>query len=195
MANILTILACVLMVTPTGNMANLAEDNKATVQAFLDAHNEHNVDAVLALCTDDVVWEEEGISSRSGKAELRKKELWDKAVNGAFEFRRIQARGNVVTAKAVEFSDYYAAAGIDQFEYDSISFTFQGSLIKEIKVVPSGDSNNAYGNALNMFVIWGSSNKAAEMNSLKEGGRYSFSAATAPNWIKLLKEWKASTGS
>lgn len=194
MANFLTVLACMIMMTPAGNVANLAEDNKATVNAFLDAHNEHNIEAVLALCTEDVVWEEEGISTRTGKAELRKKEEWDKAVNSVFEFKRIQASGSVVTAKATEFSNYYTAAGIDQFEYDTISFTFQGNLIKEIKVVPSGDSNNDYGNALNMFVIWGSSNKASDMNKLKEGGRYSFSAATATHWIALLKEWKASTG-
>ena len=145
----------------------------------------------MALIADNIRYEEEGVDMREGKAEFQAKEMWDKAVNTEMEVRRLQVRGNTVTGSAVEYSDYYRAAGIDEYKYDSVTFEFEGGKITSITLVPSSDSSSQFANALNSFVVWATNpNNGVDVNRLKEGGAWTFSSNTAIAWVELLNKWK-----
>lgn len=190
MVHLLAIFLSILIVAPAP-VAPPVQDLRDTVKAFVDAHNTHNVDAILALLADNIRYEEEGVDMREGKAEFREKEMWDHAVNAEIEVRRLQVRGNTVTGSAVEFSDYYRAAGIDAYNYDSITIEFEGGKITSIVLVPSSDSSNQFANALNSFVVWATNpNNGIDINRLKENGAWAFSSNTAPAWVELLNKWK-----
>lgn len=191
MVYLTSICAALLLLAPLSQPA-MAQDLRDVVKAYVEASNAHDIDKVMTFLADNIRYEEEGISERVGKAELRNKVMWDKAVNTQIEVTKLTVKGSTVTGKAVEFSDYYTAAGIDQFTYDQIVFEFAGQQIKAIKVVPSVESNDQAGNVLLAFVNWGMSNRATDMNKLKESGGFAFTSNTAPHWITLLKAWKAS---
>lgn len=187
--------ACFILLTPTVNGAiSNTQDLRELVNAYVEAHNEHDIDRVMSMFADTVRYEEEGLQQFEGKAEVRNKELWDKAVNGQLEVYRLQVRGRKVTGTAVEYSDYYSAAGLESYNFELIEFEFEGGLIKQIKVVATMESNSDFANALAGFVVWAASNKASELENLKENGMWAYSPATAQYWVSMLREWKSSEG-
>lgn len=191
MVYLTSICAALLLLAPLSQPV-MAQDLRDVVKTYVDSCNAHDIDKVLGMIADTIRYEEEGISERVGKSEFRNKLMWDKAVNTQIEVTKLTVKGSTVTGKAVEYSDYYTAAGIDQFTYDQIVIEFAGQQIKSIKVVPSVESNDQAGNVLLAFVNWGMSNRAADMNKLKDSGSFAFTSGTAPHWITLLKAWKAS---
>jgi hypothetical protein len=184
-------IACAALLTPVLNDDALAQDLREIVRSYIEAHNNHDVNTVMAFYADNCRYEEEGFFSREGKAELRAKELWDKAVNGALEVKRLQVRGNTVVGTAAEYSDYYTAAGLTSYDYDEIKFEFQSGRIKEIKVVPNTDSSTQFTNALGKFVVWCSNPvNNINLNNLKEGGAWAYTQNTAPHWVNYLNTWR-----
>jgi hypothetical protein len=190
-AKYIALIACALIACPAFTSSATAQDLQGIVQQYLEAYNSHDVDRIMSFYTDDARFEEEGFLSREGFNELRIKAQWDKATNSSLEVRRLDTNGSVVTGRGVEFSQYYTAAGLPQYNYETITFTFQGTKIKEIKVVPESDSVNNFTNALGQFVVWGSNPQhGMDMNKLKEGGTWAYTANTAPHWISMLNQWR-----
>lgn len=169
-----------------------ANELKDLVKNYLEAHNNHDVEAVMAFYTDNIKFIEEGISERTGKDELRNKELWDSAVNASLEITQIEAANKTITGRATEFSDWYDAADISEVQYDKIIIKFEGNLISEITVVYSEETNNKIGRAFLSFLNWTSYFYPDELTKLKPEGTFIYTPELAPLWIRLLKEWRAS---
>lgn len=193
MSKLIALVISALVITTFGfSPYQSANELNNLVKGYLEAHNSHNIDAVMALYSDNIKYIEEGISERSGKSVLRSKEEWDAAVNATLEVTQMKVSGNTVTGKATEFSDWYEAADISEVHYDSITFKFEGNLISEITVVYSEETNTLIGRVFLSFLNWTSYFHADDLKKLKPEGTFIYTPDLAPLWLKLLKEWHAS---
>lgn len=184
-------LILVLAVLVAGAAVVQAQKIDVVLRSFVEAYNLHDEAKLVNLFAEDIRYEEEGVYEVKGRAAVSDKFRWDMAVNSRIKVNIKSIRTNVAVGTAEVTSDFYNAAGIQSFSYEQIKFSIFGNKILAITVTPASGSNDQLGTSLVNFMQWCGSKKPAELNRLKDGGGFAFTANTAPRWVALLKEWKA----
>jgi ketosteroid isomerase-like protein len=164
--------------------------NKVT--AYVDAANRHDLAAIDAMLTDDVVFEMNGTSIALGKEQVRTVHDNEAGFNTELELTDCKEKGNTVTCKITERNDYVIAAGINEINYTSGDFTFKNGLIQKISATMSPESIKSGKEFDQGFVAWVKQNRSEELAKLMTpAGKFKWGRESAKIMVNLVKEYQA----
>ncbi len=162
------------------------------VKTYVDAANRHDLEAIDAMLTDDVVFEMNGTSIALGKEQLRIVHDNDAGFNTELELTDCKEKGNTVTCKITERNDYVIAAGINEINYTSGVFTFKNGLIQKISTTMSPESVRAGKEFDKGFIAWVKQNRSEKLSKLMTpAGKFKWGRESAKIMVNLVKEYQA----
>jgi len=162
------------------------------LQAYEQAHNRHDIEAVLAMCTHDVRFEVVGVWIKVGKENVRLLEEWDAAVDGSLSLKDFVASEGMVSCHALERNEWFKLAGIGEVEYSSCRFSFRQGLIAEMRCEMTVECSEAIGRVLRSVTGWASREREEEFTRLMPEGEFLYGRESARVWLALLREWRQS---
>lgn len=114
------------------------------VAVFEDAANRHAIDEVLAIFTDEAVFELAGVVRLSGKREIRAVFEYDAGVHCRLQLVNRRATAQGVTCQIIEINDRISAAGLDVLLYSPVELFFEATRICLWRAVPEPWSTRAF---------------------------------------------------
>ncbi len=181
------------LVALTTGAARAQEDLVSLVQAYQEAKNRQDVDAVQAMFAEDAVFELVGMGTMVGREQIRALDEYDVGINTRLEFSECVQEGNTVTCEVIETNDWLDAAGLTENIYPSSVFTFEDGLIVQITATVSPESAQAMGQTLQAFVPWIAQNHPEAMPVLfTPDNQFVYSQDNGVLVVSLLREWRAS---
>lgn len=173
--------------------ATAQEDLLSLVQAYQEAKNRQDVEAVAAMFAEDAEFEMVGMGTMVGREQIRALDEYDVGINTRLEFSDCTQEGNTVTCDVVETNDWLDAAGLSENRYVSSVFTFENGLITRISAILSPESAQALGQTLQAFVPWIAQNHPEAMPQLFTAeNQFIYSRENGVLVVSLLREWRAS---
>ena len=109
-----------------GNSNNLID----LVKTFQEKVNQHDVEEIMSLFTEDAEFEIVGLSKFSGKQNVKNIFEYDVAVNTNLQFINCKSEAGRVHCQILERNDRLDAIGISELKYSSCVFSFRNGLIK-----------------------------------------------------------------
>ena len=162
------------------------------VKTYVDAANRHDLDAIDAMLTEDIVFEMNGTSIALGKEQVRTVHDNEAGFNTELELTDCKEKGNTVTCKITERNDYVIAAGINEINYTSGDFTFKNGLIKKISATMSPESIKSGKEFDQGFLTWVKQNRSEELAKLMTpAGKFKWGRESAKIMVNLVKEYQA----
>lgn len=113
---------------------------KEVARLYLDRHNAHDVEGVLALFAEDAQLEIPGRLVRRGKEEIRVTEEWEALVHDNLYAPEMVEADNEVSFRAFEANDWLNASGVRQLRYTSVTIVVEGDRITRITAALSPES-------------------------------------------------------
>lgn len=163
------------------------------VQAYLEAHNRHDVEAAMSFYTEDARFELVGEWVKVGKETIRGElEEWDAATNNHLTFYDLKVGPDRAVFKAIERNDWFHELGIEEFHYDSCTMVFRKGLIAEVKAHAAAESEKTFAQKWQAFLNWASEERSDALARLMPGGVFTQRKESVPTWLDLLREWRAS---
>jgi hypothetical protein len=159
------------------------------VSEYEQAHNNHDVEGVMALFADDIQFETVGEWVIGGKNKVRDLEEWDAALNDHLAFKSLTVSGGAVTGTATERSDLLSLAGFEEFRYDSVTVEFRGDLINRITVRALNEDRVGTSGTFHSMVEWARRERHGDIVKLVQDGKFAYNARNAKGWLTLLQEW------
>ena len=89
------------------------------VESFQKAVNQHNVDKVMTMFTEDAKFEIVGLSTFSGKKQVKNIFEYDVGVNMQLQFINCKSEGNIFHCQILERNDRLDVIGISELKYSS----------------------------------------------------------------------------
>ncbi len=163
------------------------------VRAYESAYNEHNVPAVLALCTDDVVFQSAGLNTLIGKQAIRGMAEYDSVMGVHVQFSNIVTRKDTVFFDAAETNEWFRTAGINVVHHQSF-FVFKGALIRHIGTTWNARDEKAVRLAVRSFLEWVTREKPDRIKELMPQGKFLSNAESATEMLALVRDWRKTTG-
>ena len=164
------------------------------VQSYEQAHNRQDVGAVMAMCADDIRFENVGSWVKVGKDDVRLLEEYCAAINHSVSLHGFSASEETVSCRALERNDFYRLMGINEVERTSCHFSFRQGLIAEQRVEVAPKSGEALSAAWPPMIAWVSRERGEVLARLMPQGEFVYSAESARAWLALLQEWRQSQG-
>lgn len=185
------LLALTLLATST---ATAQQDLLSLVQAYQQAKNNQDVEALAAMFAGDAEFELVGMGTMVGSEQIRALDEYDVGINTWLEFSNCTEEGNTVTCDVVETNDWLDAAGLSENRYTSSVFTFEDGLITNISATLSPESAQALGQVLQAFTPWIAQNHPEAMPTLfTSENQFIYSRENGVLVVSLLREWRASS--
>ncbi len=166
------------------------KSEKEIVFAYQEAHNTHDVDAVLALLSPNIRFGMTGLWVREGLDEVRALEEWDAVMNSQLTFNKFKRRNQRLECNGVEVNDWYRTVGIEQVYFDLIRFEFEAGKIRHIRAKMAPKSEMTIDRAVNDVVRWALDVYPKEIEDLVPRSVFRYGHEQALRWKKLLEEWK-----
>ena len=188
-------LGLVFVVLPTlltGVALAQGDDLIRLVQAYQEAANQHDLDAIMAMWTDDAVFELVGMGKLVGPEQIRAIHDYDAGLHTELNFHNCSADGNTVTCEATERNDWQRAAQIPEYHYSSAVFTFKDSKIQSVVATMAPESAQILGPTMQAFNQWAMANRPDEVAKVvDENGNFIYRRESASIVVGMLKEWRA----
>ena len=160
------------------------------VKTYEQAHNNHDVEKVMSLCSNDIRFEIVGTWTKSGKEQVRELAEWDTATNSNMNISDIEVRADTAIFKLKEGNDWFRLAGIEFMYYEPCKMVFHDGLIKEIKAELTQKSLKDFQEVWPSIFQWISEERNKELSELMPDGEFVYSAENAKQWLCLLREWR-----
>jgi hypothetical protein len=158
------------------------------IQAYLEAHNNGDVETEMSLFAENPKFEIVDQWSREGQEDLRALIGTDAALHSHLTIKDIKVSKNKVTCGLEERNDWLKLAGVDPLHYEFREFTFEKDLIKEIRSKQVDEDIKALEKFRDDFGEWAFENRKEEMAVLRRQ-----SVITKDNigkWLDLMREWR-----
>ena len=166
------------------------KSEKEIVQAYLEAHNAHDIEGVLEVLSPKIRFGMTGLWVREGFDEIRALEEWDAVMNSHLQFTDLKMRNQRLECKGAETNDWYKVVGIEQEHFEPIRFEFEAGKIRHIRAQLAPKSEMAVDRAVNDVVRWALDVNPDEIRYLVPRGVFRYGHEQAQRWKKLLAEWK-----
>jgi len=161
------------------------------VRSYERAHNNHDVEKVMSMYTNDITFEIVGIWIKTGKEQVRNLAEWDLATNSNMIISDIEINNDTATFKLIEGNDSFRLIGIEYMYYEPCRMVFENGLIKEIKAEGTEKSRKAFNEVWPSVYQWLYEEKNEELTKLiTSEGEFIYNQENATIWVSLLEEWK-----
>lgn len=164
---------------------------KEIVEAYLEALNHHDIDAVMSLYDDDTVFEIVDGDDIVGKSALRPFQEFYNALNSQWRFFDYVSEPGQISCKVTVQNDYFRILGVDELRYSSNTMTIRDGLITSVRVALSQESREQVRQAEEAFDAWVTKEKPEIVAKLAPDGKFITSKDSALELMALLREWKA----
>lgn len=165
------------------------------VKTLQERVNQHNVEKIMSMFTEDATFEIIGLSKFAGKHQVKIIFEYDVGVNTNLQFINCKSESNTVHCKILERNDRLDAIGISELDYSSCIFTFKDSLIQSFaaEIPPHFVEHNR--KILKKFIPWVTENhpnKYARM--FMPEGRFIYNRENGRDVVPLLRKWRMKNG-
>ena len=164
---------------------------KEVVEAHLEAHSRHDVDALMSLYDEDVTFEVVGDDPIVGKSAVRQSEEYHAALNGKWRFFDYVSEPGQISFKSTVKNDYYRILGVAELRYPSNTMTIRDGLITSVRIALSQESREQVRQAEEAFDAWVTKEKPEIVAKLAPDGKFVPGKESALELMALLREWQA----
>jgi len=164
------------------------------LQSYVEAYNSHDVEKVMSLYTDDVIFENVGVWKKQGKQEIRKITEWDATTHIHMQVSDIEVFGDTVTFYLIETNDWLKMAGIGELHYKGSIVGHKG-LIQKVRAEITEKSLETFQKAWQSIMGWAYEERSSELAELMPNGEFLYGGEVAKKWLVLLQEWRETTQS
>lgn len=166
-----------------------------TVAAYIDAHNRHDVEAVLDLLAPGIVYVMPNGETRDGLEQMANLEAWDAVLESRLDVSDLEVVGtSVVAGEIVEHNLWFELSGVGPVTYlPGAVYEVEDGRITSIHAASwKPELIVAFTNFMNQFVPWAAAAFPDETAAAMPDGGFRYDADTAHMWIDLLVAWKES---
>lgn len=163
---------------------------KEIVEAYLEAINKHDIDAVMALYDDDTVFEIVDGDDVVGKSALRPFQEFYNALNSQWHLFDYISEPGQVSCQGTMQNDWTRALGIDEMHYPSIKITLRDGLITSMRPEASQECMEQVKQADEAFMSWAAKERPEALAELMPD-KFTYSKESALSLMALLHEWQA----
>jgi hypothetical protein len=184
------VLALVALITST---AAGQEDLVSLVEDLQEAMSRGDLDAAMALYTEDAVFEFVGMGSLTGQEQIRGYKEYIAALNTDLQYSDCTQEGNTVTCDLTKNDDMLRKLGAGPVSH-SMSFTFEGGLVQKQAVTTPPESAQVLGQTSGAFLGWVKENHPEAMAKLfTPEGQFVYSGENGDLVAGLIVEWVPAT--
>jgi len=161
-------------------------------EAYIEAHNSHDIEAELAFYADEVIFEVPQNTAFMKREDLRPRFEWEAVTDSQLSMSGIEIDGNTVTiVDFVETSTWLQLAGIGEIVYEpGTKIVFTDGLITEVLPSPPvADSQEAVGAVMDELMDWVMENHPEELDGMV-GGQLPYDGEGARKLLELLTYWR-----
>ncbi len=167
-------------------------DEEVVIQAYFDAHNEHDIKKAMSYYHDEIEFELKGTWIKSGKDEILTLETWDSTLNSHLKLESISIKGDTIFCKVIENNDWFDAAGITDLIHDPTTFIMENGKIRKVIAVPSKETSMQIGKVIQTIVNWSQETQDSTIYELLPEGQFLYSSDAALKWLDLIGRWQTS---
>jgi hypothetical protein len=168
---------------------------KERFEAYIQAHNSHDIEAELALYADEVVFEVPQNTAILAREDLRPRLEWEAVTESHLSVSGIEIDDGTVTINdLVETSKWLQLAGIEAMVYEpGTQLVFADGLISEVLPAPPTEaSQDAVELAMNELMDWVMENRPEALEGMP-GGQLPYDGEGARKLLELLAAWREAT--
>jgi hypothetical protein len=169
-------------------------DLNARMQAYIDAHNSHNIEKVMELYHDSASFILGGSAVLKGKAKIRDLESWNVATNNRIEVSEIKVKGDTVLLGPItEKNDWLEAAGIDGITHQPGSFVIfkKGRIYEFAPIALEPESNQKLAAFWKSFLPYAKYEHAEDLKKLfSDDEMFIYDPLNAEIWKRMIRDWK-----
>jgi hypothetical protein len=162
------------------------------VKTYEDAFNRRDLDAVVAIFTDNATFNGAFWLTAFYKKEIRDQHDYVFARNQVIQNTECTVVKDTVNCKLVVNDDCITSAGMDGLHFPKIEFVFDaGKIYKVTHMLSNEDSNPWYAFFFVRMPPWGQKNRTEEYNKLFNGSTPIYTHETGEITAKLCKDYAA----
>jgi len=158
---------------------------------FTTTYNTHDVNKIVALYTNNAVFEVVGKLSFKGKNQIYRVTQYDSVLNIHMTISNILMRADTAFYNLTETNDWYKTAGIDATHY-KMKLIFKKDLITHLQAEVKPETQKAVSQVLSPFVKWAAENNTDILKEMMPEGKFIYNAENAKKSLSLLLKWKES---
>jgi hypothetical protein len=161
-------------------------------EAYIEAHNKHDIEAELALYADEVVFEVPQNTAILAREDLRPRLEWEAVTESHLSMSGVEIEGDTVTInELVETSTWLQLAGIEEMVYEpGTQLVFADGLISEVlPASPTRESQEAVELAMNQLMDWVMEHRPEALEGMP-GGQLPYDGEGARKLLELLVTWR-----
>jgi len=160
------------------------------VKTFQERVNQHNVEKIMSMFTENATFEIVGLSKFAGKQQVKNIFEYDIGVNTNLQFINCKSEGNTVHCQILERNDKLDAIGISELKYSSCIFTFKDGLIQSFAAEIPPDFVEHNSKILKRFIPWLAENHPNEYSRMfMSDGRFIYNRKNGMDVVPLLRKW------
>ena len=160
------------------------------VKTFQEKVNQHDVEKITTMFTEDATFEIVGLSKFSGKQQVKNIFEYDIGVNTNLQFMNCNSEGNTVHCQILERNDRLDAIGISELKYNSCIFNFKNGLIQSFAAKIPADFVEHNRKILKKFIPWLIENHPDDYSRMfMPDGRFIYNRENGRDVVPLLKRW------
>ena len=167
-------------------------DHLGTVMQFQEHKNNGDLEATLALFSEEPSLDFGPLGTISGMPEVRAILEYDLALNTHLQFQDCREDGAEVICRVIETNKWLKTAQIESVEYEENRFAFAADgRISSVSATFTAESAQLLGAAIAGFHQWATANRPEEYSELfSEQGAFVYSAENAEKVLTLLSAWR-----
>jgi len=152
--------------------------------------NQHDIEKIMSMFTDDATFEIVGLSKFSGKQQVKIIFEYDVGVNTNLHFINFKSEGDAVHCQILERNDRLDAIGISELKYSSCKITFKDQLIQSFAAEVPPDFVEHNNKILKKFIPWLSEKYPNEYSRMfMPNGRFIYNLENGRDVVLLLRKW------
>jgi hypothetical protein len=161
------------------------------VESFQERVNQHDVEKIMTMFTENATFEIVGLSKFSGKQQIKNIFEYDVGVNTNLQFINCKSEGDTVHCQILERNDRLEAIGINELKYSSCIFSFKDCLIQSFAAEIPPESVKYNTEVWKGFIPWLLENYPDEYSRMfMADGRFIYNRKNGVVVVQLLRKWK-----
>jgi limonene-1,2-epoxide hydrolase len=169
-----------------GCMGNLID----LVKTFQERVNQHDIEKIMTMFTEDFTLEDVGLSKFSGKQQIKNILEYHAGVNTNVQFINCKSEGNTVHCQMLLRNDAFDAIGIGELKSSSCIFTFKDNLIQRFAAEIPSDFVEHRSKIWKKFISWLTENHPDDYSRmLMPDGSFILSLENGRDLVSLIRKW------
>ncbi len=166
-----------------------------TVENYITALNQHDLDYAGTFLAANVVMNFVGTDYELNKAQILSSLGWDMGTKARFSYTVAETVAEAVVVDLTETNNFLELLSVPPLQA-RMEFQFNNeNLIRSVSYEASGGSvkdPGAVARALEPVIKWASQNDADILAEVYDGEHIQYSRQSAEGWVKLLSSWRES---